>query len=126
MSKWTRTRRDPERTYCDPEEAKKLRRDVRRVKELVAKGLDAEPECVELINELNPGMSVEQRKKLIRQVRAAVYDRQPDLPGRGYSYALPALPPSSLFSQQRLQVRPCSRGAYPSQSCAGAEAVALP
>lgn len=82
MSKWTRTRRDPERTYCDPEEARKLRRDVQRVKELVAKGLDAESEYVELINELNPGMSAEQRKKLIRQFRDAVYDQQPDLPGR--------------------------------------------
>ena len=82
MSKWTKTRRDPDRTYCDPEEAKRLRRDVRRVKELVAKGFDAEPEYVELINELNPGMSAEQRKKLIKQFRDAVYDQQPDLPGR--------------------------------------------
>jgi len=82
MSKWMRTRRDRERTYCDPEEARKLRRDVQRVKELVAKGLDAESEYVELINELNPGMSTEQRKKLIKQFRDAVYDQQPDLPGR--------------------------------------------
>jgi hypothetical protein len=82
MGKWTRTRRDPERTYCDPEETRKLRRDVQRVKELVAKGLDAESEYVELINELNPGMSAEQRKKLIKQFRDAVYDQQPDLPGR--------------------------------------------
>ena len=82
MGKWTRTRRDPERTYCDPEEAKKLRRDVQRVKELVAKGLDAEPEYVEFINELNPEMSPEERKKLIKQFRDAVYDQQPDLPHR--------------------------------------------
>ena len=82
MSKWTRTRRDPERTYCDPEEAKKLRRDVQRVKELVAKWLDAEPEYVEFINELNPEMSPEERKKLIKQFRDAVYDQQPDLPHR--------------------------------------------
>lgn len=82
MTKWTRTRRDPERTYCDPEEAKKLRRDVQRVKELVEKGLDAEPEYVQLINELNPHMSREERKRLIKQFRDAVYDQQPDLPGR--------------------------------------------
>jgi hypothetical protein len=50
MTKWTKTRRDPGRTYCDPEEAAKLRRDVQRVKELVRRGLDAEPEYVELIN----------------------------------------------------------------------------
>jgi hypothetical protein len=82
MSKWTRTRRDPERTYSDPEEAKKLRRDVQRVRELVAKGLEAETEYVELINQLNPGMTNEQRKRLIKQFRDAVYDQRPDLPGR--------------------------------------------
>ncbi len=82
MSKWTRTRRDPERTYCDPEEAKKLRRDVQRVKELVERGLDAEPEYVEFINKLRPGMSPKERKDLIRQFRDAVYDQQPDLPRR--------------------------------------------
>jgi hypothetical protein len=82
MSKWTRTRRDPERTYCDPEEARKLRSDVQRVKELVAKGLEAEPEYMKLINQLHPRMSAEQRKKLIKQFRDAVYDQQPDLPGR--------------------------------------------
>jgi hypothetical protein len=82
MGKWTRTRRDPERTYCDPEEAKKLRRDVQRVKELVAKGLDAEPEYVEFINQLNPRMNPKERKKLIMQFRDAVYDQQPDLPHR--------------------------------------------
>lgn len=82
MSKWTRTRRDPERTYCDPDEVRKLRRDVRRVKELVAKGLDAEPEYVELINQLDAGMSPQKRKKLIMQFRDAVYVQQPDLPGR--------------------------------------------
>jgi hypothetical protein len=82
MSKWTRTRRDPDRTYCDPEEGRKLRRDVQRVKELVAKGLDAEDEYVELINELEPGMSPEKRKALIMQFRDAVYAQQPDLPRR--------------------------------------------
>ena len=82
MSKRTRTRRDPERTYCDPDEAEKLRRDVKRVKELVAKGLDAKPEYVELIKRLNPGMSTERRKTLIKQFRDAVSAQQPDLPGR--------------------------------------------
>lgn len=64
------------------EEAKKLRRDVQRVKELVAKGLDAEPEYVEFINQLNPRMNPKERKKLIMQFRDAVYDQQPDLPHR--------------------------------------------
>jgi hypothetical protein len=52
------------------------------VKELVAKGLDAEPEYVKFINKLNPGMGPEERKKLIKQFRDAVYGQQPDLPGR--------------------------------------------
>ncbi len=82
MSKWTQTRRDPGRTYCDPEEAAKLRRDVQRVRELVKQGLDAEPEYVELINKLEPDMTAERRKELIRQFRDAVYAEQRDLPGR--------------------------------------------
>jgi hypothetical protein len=54
MTKWTKTRRDTGRTYCDPEEAAKLRRDVQRIRELVKQGLDAEPEYVEAINRLKP------------------------------------------------------------------------
>ena len=82
MSKWTKTRRDPGRTYCDPEEAEKLRLAARRVRELVEKGLDAENEYVELINTLEPDMTPARRKQLIMQFRDAVYERQPDLPGR--------------------------------------------
>ena len=48
----------------------------------MAKGLDAEDEYVELINELEPGMSPEKRKALIMQFRDAVYAQQPDLPRR--------------------------------------------
>jgi hypothetical protein len=62
MTKWTKTRRDPGRTYCDPEEAARLRRDVQRVQELVRRGLDAEPEYVVLINKLDPKMTPERRK----------------------------------------------------------------
>jgi hypothetical protein len=82
MTKWTKSRRDPGRTYCDPDEAARLRHDVQRVRELVEKGLDAEPEYVELINKLDPKMTREKRKELIRQFRDAVYAQQPDLPGR--------------------------------------------
>jgi hypothetical protein len=82
MTKWTKTRRDPGRTYCDPEEAAQLRRDVQRVQELVRQGLDAEPEYVALINKLDPKMTANRRKELIKQFRDAVYDQRPDLPGR--------------------------------------------
>jgi hypothetical protein len=64
MTKWTKSRRDPGRTYCDPDEAARLRHDVQRVRELVEKGLDAEPEYVELINKLDPKMTREKRKEL--------------------------------------------------------------
>jgi len=76
MSKWTRTRRDPGRTYQDEDEVKQLRRDVARVRELVEIGLEAEPEYVEVINRLEPGMTKERRKELIMQFRDAVYERQ--------------------------------------------------
>jgi hypothetical protein len=82
MTKWTKTRRDPGRTYCDPEEVAKLRRDVKRVQELVRQGLIAEPEYVELINKLEPEMTPERRKQLIKQFRDAVYAEQHDPPGR--------------------------------------------
>jgi len=82
MTKWTKTRRDPGRTYCDPDEAAKLRRDMQRVRELVELGLDAEPEYVELINKLEPGMTVERRKELIMRFRDAVYEQQRDLRDR--------------------------------------------
>ena len=82
MTKWTKSRRDPGRTYCDPEETAKLRHDVQRVKELVKKGFDAESEYVELINKLDPKMTREKRKELVKQFRDAVYAQQPDLPGR--------------------------------------------
>jgi hypothetical protein len=82
MTKWTKTRRDPGRTYGDPDEAAKLRRDMQRVRELVKRGLEAEPEYTELINKLDPKMTKERRKELIKQFRDAVYAQQPDLPGR--------------------------------------------
>lgn len=61
MTKWTKTRRDPGRTYCDAEEAAKLRRDVTRVRELVEMGLGAEPDYVELINKLEPAAAPQPR-----------------------------------------------------------------
>ena len=82
MSKWTRTRRDPGRTY-DDEAVRELRKDVTRVRELVEIGLEAETDYVDLINKLEPGMTKDRRKELIKQFRAAVYEHQQrDLPRR--------------------------------------------
>jgi shikimate 5-dehydrogenase len=80
MSKWTKTRRDPGRTYQDEEAAKKLRDALRRVPELVAEAAlgntEAESEYVAIINRVKPGMDKEKRKELIRQFRDAVADQQ--------------------------------------------------
>ena len=76
MSKWNRTRRDPGRTY-DDEAARELRKDVKsRLQELIEIGLDAESDYVDLINTLEPGMTKDRRKELIRQFRDAVADHQ--------------------------------------------------
>jgi len=75
VSKWTRTRRDPGRTY-DDEAVRELRKDVTRVRELVEIGLEAETDYVDLINKLEPGMTKDRRKELIKQFRDAVYEHQ--------------------------------------------------
>ena len=76
MSQWTKTRRDPGRTYQDADAAKELRKAMARVRELVAIGIEAEPEYVEIINRLEPEMTTERRKELIRQFRGAVFEHQ--------------------------------------------------
>jgi ribosome recycling factor len=75
MSKWTRTRRDPGRTY-DDEAVRELQKDVTRVRELVEIGLEAESDYVDLINKLEPGMTKDRRKELVKQFRDAVYEHQ--------------------------------------------------
>ncbi len=76
MSKWTRTRRDPGRTY-DDEPERELRKDVKsRLRELIEIGLEAESDYVDLINTLEPEMTKARRKELIKQFRDAVYEQQ--------------------------------------------------
>jgi Zn-dependent M32 family carboxypeptidase len=80
MSKWTKSRRDPGRTYQDEDEARKFRDVLRRVKELVAEAAagndEAESEYVVIINRAEPEMTKERRKELIRQFRDAVAAHQ--------------------------------------------------
>lgn len=80
MSKWTKTRRDPSRTYQHEQEAKQLRDDLKRVKELIAEAAEgndeAESTYVGIINRLEPTIGKEKRKDLIRQFRDAVADHQ--------------------------------------------------
>jgi hypothetical protein len=80
MGKWTKTRRGPGRTYQHDEEARRLRNDIKRIRELIreaAEGnLEAEPEYVAITKKLEPEMSESRRQRLIRQFRDAVADQR--------------------------------------------------
>ena len=45
MSKWTRTRRDPGRSYTDEEKLERKQRMLARLNEFVEAGIEAEPLC---------------------------------------------------------------------------------
>jgi hypothetical protein len=76
MSRWSKTRRDPGRTY-DDDAAVELRRTAKaRIEQLVAAGSEAEPDFVELMKILKPDISQQELKERIRQFRAAVFERQ--------------------------------------------------
>jgi hypothetical protein len=76
MSKWTKTRRDPGRTYLDEERLQRTRRMLARIHELVESGIEAEPEVVEAAKAANPEITEEQLKEVIMLFRDAVYSQQ--------------------------------------------------
>lgn len=76
MSKWTRTRRDPGRTYADEEKRERKRRMLARIQDLVEAGLEAEEDFVKAAKEADPEISKEKLKELITRFRDAVYVRQ--------------------------------------------------
>jgi hypothetical protein len=76
MSKWTRTRRDPGRSYTDEEKRERKQRILARLREFVAAGIEAEPAFIEAAKEADPDMSKEKLKELIMRFRGAVYERQ--------------------------------------------------
>ena len=78
MTKWTKTRRDPGRTYLDEERLQRNRRMLARVRELVECGIEAEPEVVEAAKAANPEITEEQLREVITLFRDAVYSRQRD------------------------------------------------
>jgi hypothetical protein len=78
MTKWTKTRRDPGRTYVDEEKRQRNRRMLARVHELVESGIEAEPEVVKAAKEANPEITEDELKELIMLFRDAVYSRQHD------------------------------------------------
>jgi len=76
MSKWTKTRRDPGRSYTDEEKRERKKGMLARLHEFVEAGIEAEPDFVEAAKEADPDMSKEKLKELIMQFRAAVYEKQ--------------------------------------------------
>jgi len=76
MSKWTRTRRDPGRTYIDEEKVRRHKRMLARIHELVDCGIDAEPEVIEAARAADPGITPEKLEEVLTRFRAAVYGRQ--------------------------------------------------
>lgn len=76
MTKWTKTRRDPGRSYTDEEKRERKRTMLERLHEFVEAGIEAEPDFVEAAKEAEPELSKEKLKELIMRFRAAVYDRQ--------------------------------------------------
>jgi hypothetical protein len=78
MTKWTKTRRDPGRTYLDEERLQRNRRMRARLRELVECGIEAEPEVVKAAKEANPEITEEELREVIMLFRDAVYSRQHD------------------------------------------------
>jgi hypothetical protein len=78
MTKWTKTRRDPGRTYHDEEKLQRTRRMLTRIHELVEAGIEAEPELVEAAKAANPEITEKELKEVIMLFRDAVYSRQHD------------------------------------------------
>lgn len=76
MSKWTKTRRDPGRTYLDEERLQRHRRMLKRIHELVESGMEAEPEVIKAARKANPEITAEELDEVIMLFRDAVYLRQ--------------------------------------------------
>jgi len=76
ITKWTKTGRDPGRTYLDEEKLQRRKRMLSRIFELVEVGLEAEPEVVVATKEADPGITPEKLKEVIMRFREAVYERQ--------------------------------------------------
>jgi hypothetical protein len=76
MSKWTRTRRDPSRSYAD-EATERTERMIARVRKFLEEGVaEDEPEFVVAVREAKPKITASELKDVIRQFRAVVSERQ--------------------------------------------------
>lgn len=83
MSKWTRTRRDPSRSYTD-ETTERTERMIARVRKFLEEGMpEDEPEFIVAVKEAKPKITADELKDLIMQFRAVVSERQQRGLGRG-------------------------------------------
>ncbi|HVM92603.1 MAG TPA: hypothetical protein VMT67_07320 [Terriglobales bacterium] len=78
MTKWTKTRRDPGRTYLDDEKLERKRRMLARIRELVDCGTEAEPDVREAACAANPEITEEEMSEVLTLFRDAVYSRRHD------------------------------------------------
>jgi hypothetical protein len=76
MSKWTKTRRDPGRTYTD-ENTERTERMIARVRKFMEEGVpEDEPEFVAAVKAAKPKITASELKEVITQFRAVVSERQ--------------------------------------------------
>jgi predicted metal-dependent hydrolase len=76
MSKWTRTRRDPGRTYSD-KTTERTERMIARMRKFLEEGLpEDESEFVEAVKAAKPKITASELKEVIKQFRDVVSERQ--------------------------------------------------
>ena len=76
MTRWTRTRRDPGRSYAD-EATERTERMIARVRKFLEEGVaEDEPEFVVAVKEAKPKITARELEDVIRQFRAVVSERQ--------------------------------------------------
>ncbi len=76
MSKWTKTRRDPGRSYKDAT-TERTERMIARVREFLEEGVpEDEPEFIAAVKEAKPKITASELKDVITQFRAVVSERQ--------------------------------------------------
>jgi hypothetical protein len=76
MSKWTRTRRDPTRSYTD-EATERTERMIARVSKFLEAGVpEDEPDFIVAVKAAKPKITASELKEVIKQFRAVVSERQ--------------------------------------------------
>jgi hypothetical protein len=76
VTKWTRTRRDPARTYTD-ESTERTERLIAKVRKFLAEGVpEDEPDFIVAVKTAKPKITASELKDVITQFRAVVSERQ--------------------------------------------------